>query len=50
MRETYVIRPTITRGIFQVIGSLGNRVYMATEAECVLWAQQLGLNYDLEAL
>lgn len=47
-REIYLIKPTVTPTLWQVVGSIGNRVKMATQEECVRWAAQLGLNYELE--
>lgn len=47
-RETYVIKPTITPDLWEVVGSLGNRVREASKEECIRWAAQLGLNCDLD--
>lgn len=47
-RETFVIKPTISPPLWEVIGSIGNRVRMDSQDECIRWAKELGLNYDLE--
>lgn len=46
--ETFLIKPTITGGLWEVVGSVGNTVRKAEKSECIRWAEQLGLRYEVE--